>query len=219
MKDKFVNFAKSVWEYIKAAKIELIVLFAALALDLVSKALVVHFLEDYGSVTIIPNFLKFTYLRNYNAAFGSAFGLDELFGQTGVRITFIVITLIAVGFFGYFMVKSKGGNIINRLAFALIIGGALGNLYDRIFIGYVRDFVEFVYFGLTIFGSKSFAVFNIADAALCIGVALFIVYYLFIYKEPTKEQLPEPVATDTAQEEIATEEKVEEKNGTDLQDR
>ncbi len=217
MKEKIVAFFKAVWEYIKTAKIELIVLVGSLILDLVSKALVVNFIELYDTVTIIPNFLNFTYIRNYNAAFGSAFGLDKLLGQDGVRIAFVIITLVAVAFFGYFMVKSKGGHIINRLAFALIIGGALGNLYDRIFIGYVRDFVEIVYFGLTIFGSKSFAVFNIADAALCIGVGLFIVYYIFLYKEEKPEKTGEMVVDDKKEEPSVEVRKVEDNDGTDLQ--
>ena len=185
--NKFEKFLTAAWEYIKQAKIELIVLLAAVAVDLVSKAIVAATIPLNNSVSIIPNFLYFTYIHNNAAAFGSSFGLDKLFGQTGTMVFFIVITFIAIGFFGYFLYRNRGKSLVFRLAFALIIGGAIGNLVDRIAFGYVRDFVEIVYFGLTIFGSTHFAIFNIADAALCVGVALFLVYYIFIYKEPEKE--------------------------------
>ena len=62
--------------------------------------------------------------------------------------------------------------------------------------GYVRDFIQFEYFGLTIFGSTSFAIFNIADAALCVGVAMFAIYYIFIYKEPKKDEKKEENAAE-----------------------
>lgn len=186
--NKFDKFLDAAWAYIKQAKIELIVLFAALAVDLITKALVAANIPLGGSVTLIPNFLYFTYTHNYAAAFGSRFGLDKLFGETGTMVFFIVLTFVATGFFGYFMYRNRGKSLVCRLAFALIIGGAIGNLVDRIAFGYVRDFVEIVYFGLTIFGQKSFAIFNIADAALCVGVAMFLVYYIFIYKEPKKEE-------------------------------
>ena len=186
--NKFEKFLAAAWEYIKQAKIELIVLVAAVAVDLISKAIVDANMIEGQSVSIIPNFLYFKYTHNEAAAFGSSFGLDKLFGQTGTMVFFIVITFIAIGFFGYFLYRNRGKSLVFRLAFALIIGGAIGNLVDRIAFGYVRDFVEIVYFGLTIFGSTHFpGIFNIADAALCVGVALFLVYYIFIYKEPEKE--------------------------------
>lgn len=196
--NKFEKFLDAAWEYIKQAKIELIVLVAAVAADLISKAIVEANIPLRDSVSIIPNFLYFTYIRNDAAAFGSSFGLDKLFGQTGTMVFFIVITFIAIGFFGYFLYKNRGKSLVFRLAFALIIGGAIGNLVDRIAFGYVRDFVEIVYFGLTIFGSTHFAIFNIADAALCVGVALFLVYYIFIYKEPEKKEEAAIASPETA---------------------
>ena len=93
-------------------------------------------------------------------------------------ILFIVISFAAVGLFGYFMYRNRGKSKFSRVAYALIIGGAIGNLVDRLAFGYVRDFIQFQYFGLTIFGSEYFAIFNFADSALCIGVVLFAVYYI-----------------------------------------
>lgn len=217
--DKLEKFLKAAWDYIKQAKIELIVLFAALAVDLITKALVAANIPLGGSVTVIPNFLYFTYIHNYAAAFGSRFGLDKLFGGTGTTVFFIVLTFVAIGFFAYFMYRNRGKSLVYRLAFALIIGGAIGNLVDRMAFGYVRDFVQIVYFGLTIFGQTSFAIFNIADAALCVGVAMFLVYYIFIYKEPKKDENPlaDGIATENAAdtESAKTEEPTDARNGND----
>lgn len=223
--DKLEKFFKAAWEYIKQAKIELIVLVAALAVDLITKALVNANIPLGGSVTVIPNFLYFTYIHNYAAAFGSRFGLDKLFGETGTMIFFIVLTFVAIGFFGYFMYRNRDKSLVFRLAFALIIGGAIGNLVDRMAFGYVRDFVQIVYFGATIFGSTSFAIFNIADAALCVGVALFLVYYIFIYKEPKKDESlladgatniePEQAPTEAAPEKTEDETDARDQNDND----
>lgn len=217
--DKLEKFLKAAWNYIKQAKIELIVLFAALAVDLITKALVAANIPLGGSVTVIPNFLYFTYIHNYAAAFGSRFGLDKLFGETGTTVFFIVLTFVAIGFFAYFMYRNREKSLVYRLAFALIIGGAIGNLVDRMAFGYVRDFVQIVYFGLTIFGQTSFAIFNIADAALCVGVAMFLVYYIFIYKEPKKDEslLADGIAAENAAdtESAKTEEPTDARNGND----
>lgn len=217
--DKLEKFLKAAWDYIKQAKIELIVLFAALAVDLITKALVAANIPLGGSVTVIPNFLNFTYIHNYAAAFGSRFGLDKLFGETGTTVFFIVLTFVAIGFFAYFMYRNRGKSLVYRLAFALIIGGAIGNLVDRMAFGYVRDFVQIVYFGLTIFGQTSFAIFNVADAALCVGVAMFLVYYIFIYKEPKKDESPlaDGIAAENAAdtETAKTEEPTDARNGND----
>ena len=217
--DKLEKFLKAAWDYIKQAKIELIVLFAALAVDLITKALVAANIPLGGSVTVIPNFLYFTYIHNYAAAFGSRFGLDKLFGETGTTVFFIVLTFVAIGFFAYFMYRNREKSLVYRLAFALIIGGAIGNLVDRMAFGYVRDFVQIVYFGLTIFGQTSFAIFNVADAALCVGVAMFLVYYIFIYKEPKKDEslLSDGIAAENAAdtESAKNEEPTDARNGND----
>ena len=184
--NKFIRFLRAAWEYIKQARMELLILAGAVILDLVSKAIVDAAMDEYDSVTLIPKFLHITYIHNDAAAFGSSFGLDKVLGQSGVMILFIVISFAAVGLFGYFMYRNRGKSKFSRVAYALIIGGAIGNLVDRLAFGYVRDFIQFQYFGLTIFGSEYFAIFNFADSALCIGVVLFAVYYIFIYKEPPK---------------------------------
>lgn len=220
--NKIVKFLRAAWEYIKDARVELIVLAASILVDLVSKALVDGNMYLGQSITLIPKFLNITYIHNDAAAFGSSFGLDKLLGQQGVMIVFIVISIVAVVFFGYFMYRNRGKSMLCRVSFALIIGGAVGNLVDRMAFGYVRDFIQFEYFGLTIFGSTSFAIFNIADAALCVGVAMFAIYYIFIYKEPKKDEKKEEPAQeysalddDTEPTDNVVNTEVEPKNDTD----
>lgn len=181
-----VKAAKAVFAYMKVAKLELIVIAAVIAVDLISKAIVGANMDFYDSVPLIPNFLNITYIPNKGAAFGSSFGLDKLLGPTGAMVVLIVITFLALGFFCFFLYRNRGKHKLCVLAYALIIGGAFGNLVDRMAFGYVRDFVEFVYFGLEFCGSKSFAIFNIADSALVIGVIIFAIYYIVIYREPEK---------------------------------
>lgn len=188
IKEYAVRFGKKAWEYIKLAKIELIVLVAALVVDLVSKAIVAGSMYEGQTVVLIPKFFNFTFIYNELAAFGGAFGLDKLIGVAATRVIFIILTFAAVGIFSYFMYRARGKSKLQRVALALIISGALGNLVDRLFIGKVRDFMEIVFFGCDVpLLGTSFAIFNVADMALVVGVILFLVYYLFLHKEPKEE--------------------------------
>lgn len=192
IKETVIAFAKKAWAYIKLARLELIILAALFIVDLVSKQIVASAMREGQVISLIPKFLNLRFVYNELAAFGSAFGLENLIGQTAIRVIFILITFIAVGVFGYFMYRNRGKSKIMRISLAMIIAGALGNLVDRLFIGKVRDFVEIVFFGckLPLVG-ESFAIFNIADAALVIGVILFLIYFIFMYKDTDKKDKAE----------------------------
>ncbi|MCH5163658.1 MAG: signal peptidase II [Clostridiales bacterium] len=152
-------------------------------MDLVSKTIVEHTMELGQTVAVIPKLLNFSYTVNTRAAFGSDFGLGKLLGDSGVMIFFIIVTLLAVGFFGYLLFKKPKKGMLYRISFALIIAGALGNLYDRAFLSGVRDFIQFEYLGLEIFGSTTFAIFNIADVCVVVGTVMLLVYFIFF--DPT----------------------------------
>ena len=113
--NKLIKFLRAAWEYIKDARMELIVLAAAIIVDLVSKAIVDGNMYLGQSITLIPKFLNFTYIHNDAAAFGSSFGLDKLLGQQGVMVAFIVISFVAVIFFGYFMYRNRGKDKVCRI--------------------------------------------------------------------------------------------------------
>lgn len=176
------KYAKRVWAYLKVAKMEYIVMISLFALDLISKAIVNATTAHGQVVVLIPNFLNIHNSHNYAAAFGNGW-ISDLLGSMGARIFFSIFAVGASVAFVIILIKNKGGNKLFRIALAMLTAGAMGNCIDRMFLGYVRDFVEFVYFGLTIAGSKSFYIFNIADAELVIGVILMIIYFLFMYRD------------------------------------
>lgn len=138
--------------------------------DLISKALVDHFMALYQQFNVIPYLFDFQYVRNTGAAF--SFLSDWEYS----RLFFIVLTFLAVALFLYVLIHSGRKSKFLSVTMALMIGGALGNLYDRMVYHYVRDFIRFAFW-------ESFAVFNLADCALTIGVAMFAVYYIFLYQE------------------------------------
>ena len=139
-------------------KKNVIIILLVLALDLVSKYLAQTYLANAAAVSIIPNFFELTYVINT----GAAWSILE-----GQRTFFIVISsAVSIGLI-YYLIKEK--EPLMSLAVSLMLAGTVGNLYDRIFFGFVRDMLSFNFFGY------QFPVFNIADSALVIGVILIIV--------------------------------------------
>ncbi|MCM1367731.1 MAG: signal peptidase II [Roseburia sp.] len=196
------NIAARVWRYLKVAKMEYIVMISLFAADLISKAIVNATVDVNSSVVLIPKFLNIHNLHNYNAVFGSSF-MTNLLGSIGTRIFFGVFAVAASVVFVLVLIKSKGGNKLFRVALAMLVAGAMGNCIDRMFLGYVRDFVEFEYFGLEIFGSKSFYVFNIADAELVIGVILVAIYFIFIYHDKDSSTSTEEKSASDGEADVA----------------
>lgn len=168
---------------------EWIVMLSAFVLDLVSKSLVENFMELKAVVTMIPYVFNAHKVHNYDAAFGSSW-LSNMMTPLGARIFFCVFAVAASVAFILLLIKNKGKSKVFRIAIALFVAGAMGNCIDRMALGYVRDFIEFVYFGMTISGSKTWPyIFNIADVALVSGVCLIIFYFLFLYRDSDKKKL------------------------------
>lgn len=138
-------------------------------LDMLTKGLTEVYLSLGSSVTVIEGVLNFTYVRNSGAAF------SILAGQTWF---FIVTASIASIVMVAFLFKNKFGSKVLQIGVSLMLAGTLGNLYDRIAFGEVRDMIEVTF--------VDFAIFNVADMALCIGVALVIIFIIFIYKDKSK---------------------------------
>lgn len=135
------------------------------ALDQLTKRWVVMRLplNEIGKV-LIPNFLMLTRTSNT----GSAFGLFP-----GSTLILAAAALIAVSAIIVYVARQKQGlSVLLGIALALPLGGALGNFIDRIRLGYVVDFID------ARVGSYQWPVFNVADSAICIGVALLAIYYL-----------------------------------------
>ncbi len=153
----------------------LIILFGFLVLeDIVTKYIVTAVLKPVEQITVIENFFYLTYVENK----GMAFGL-----LSGGRWLFIVFTVIVLIVIFLFFVRSRTvyTPLIVRLAVVLIAAGAVGNLIDRIRLGYVVDYLHFVFWG------HSFAVFNFADILVTCGTALLCIYIIFSDKFDKKE--------------------------------
>jgi signal peptidase II len=177
----FKKNLKKCLDYVAHAKAELIVIAAAIFVDLLTKGIVEANMSEGQVVSVIPNFLEWCFVYNDKAAFSFDFFLSNVVGLDGVRVIFIIITIFALAAFGFILYKIRMRHGFSRIALALVIGGAIGNLYDRLFVGRVRDFIQVVFFGLDIefLGGRSFAVFNIADSCLVIGVIMLMVYIVF----------------------------------------
>lgn len=145
-------------------RLELWVPLVIVALDQLTKWLVRVRVPLHDSVQVIPNLLDITHVRNTGAAFGFLNGVDFP-GKTLVIAVVAMVALVGVALYSGTMSNQQ---LLPRLGMALIIGGAAGNLIDRVFIGSVVDFVD------AYWGSFHFWAFNVADSAITVGVALMI---------------------------------------------
>lgn len=180
--------AARAWAYLKVAKMEWIVMISVFAFDLIAKALVENFIDYGDTVTLIPYVFNAHRIHNYAAAFGSS-ALTGWMGPVGSRIFYCVFAVAASVAFILVLIKNKGKSKMLRVSLALFVAGAMGNCIDRMILGYVRDFIEFVYFGGTIGGRTTWAyIFNIADVSLVTGVIFIIFYFLFLYRDPDKKK-------------------------------
>jgi len=134
------------------------------ALDQLTKVLVRTQLAMYESVTIVPGLVNLTHVRNTGAAFG-ILNAAEFPLKPVVIAVIAAAAMIAVGVYAASLAHHQ---LVARIGLALIIGGAAGNLIDRVVDGSVVDFVD-VYWG-----TYHFWAFNVADSAISVGVAIMI---------------------------------------------
>jgi signal peptidase II len=140
-----------------------------IVLDQLTKALVVHHLVLNETVSVIPGFFDLTHIHNP----GGAFGFMASVGSTLRKVVFLFFSSLAVGFIFYLYNKTPRTHPWLASGFALIFGGAIGNLIDRIRLGIVIDFLD-VYVG-----RWHWPAFNIADSAITVGIGIFIFHLLF----------------------------------------
>ncbi len=150
----------------------LAVVITIIALDLITKHLAVKYLF-HSSITIIPGFFDLTLVWNRGAAFGI---LAEAPESVRIMILIVASTIAAILTMVYAFVKRSQLSNWEFYSLSLIAGGAIGNLYDRIFIGSVRDFID-IYIK-----DYHWPAFNIADTSISLGIAGFIFYELFLKK-------------------------------------
>ena len=117
------------------------------------------------SIPVISSFFNITYVRNTGAAFGFLATAHPSF-----RVPFfLLVPVIALVVIGYLFRKLPERDVKTALALSLVMGGAIGNLIDRVRLGYVVDFLDFHWKF-----QAHFPAFNVADSAICVGVALMM---------------------------------------------
>jgi signal peptidase II len=161
----------------------IIIIAASVILDQITKMLVVNGMALYESIPLIKNVLSFTYIHNYGAAWGML---------SDHRWVFIVVTALAIIVMPIFLYKYRNLHWMFGLSLSLIIGGAIGNMIDRVFLGYVVDFIQATFI--------DFPVFNVADICVVCGAIMMFVYVAFIDKtlfaDKPKAAKPEVTAND-----------------------
>ncbi len=146
-----------------------------IALDQYTKHLVMQRFLLHESVPVIPGLFNLTYVRNKGAAFGILWGMHGSWRTA----FFVVVSLVALSVLVVLVRKTT--ERLALAAYALICGGAVGNLIDRVRFGEVVDFVEWYY------RSFHWPAFNIADSAITVGVGLLMIDMLFLQKQEPRE--------------------------------
>jgi signal peptidase II len=140
---------------------EVLVVFLGLLLDRLSKVWAFNSLKDNSGIILIKDFFKLEYLENRGAAFGIL---------QNKLILLALVTFLVISGMVYYIIKYKPKSRFLRVSFALIISGALGNLYDRLFYKYVVDFILVHYKDVYYFPT-----FNIADMLVVVGTLILAI--------------------------------------------
>lgn len=135
---------------------------ACVFFDQIIKYLIVSNFTLYKKNPIIEGFFNITYVQNRGAAWGIL---------NNNIILLVVITVLALGLICSFIFKESNIKKLDIVLYGMLLGGIIGNFIDRIFRGYVIDFLDFIIFGY------DFPVFNIADMLIVISVGIMIVTY------------------------------------------
>ena len=136
-------------------------------IDIASKFWILNHFFLYESVNLLP-FFSITYVHNIGAAFSIFEGQRWILAAVAFVVSVVII---------YMLYRNNRQQKLENISLALILGGALGNLFDRLYHGFVVDFLD------VNFGDWHYPTFNIADCAICLGIGLFI---LGNYAKPKK---------------------------------
>lgn len=139
-------------------------------IDQIIKYYVVLYLKPVSDVELIPGFLNLTYLENRGAAFGF---------MENQRWLFIVMTILTLVILLIILFRFKHHNVFSYVAISLIAGGGIGNLIDRIFNGFVVDYLHVSFFP---------PVFNFADCCVVVGTIFLLIYIFFFYGREKKKE-------------------------------
>jgi signal peptidase II len=157
-------------------KIHLLIAVFILGLDRATKWLITQKIALYDSIPVFPGFFRITHVENRGAAFG-LFADSTSEWKIALLILFSVIALVVVS---AMLWRNSHSMTTTGIGLALILGGAIGNLWDRLVSGKVVDFLLFYV------GQYQWPAFNVADSAIVVGAALLVIEILFVKPEPEK---------------------------------
>lgn len=143
-----------------------IVTLLVVGLDRATKLAVERHVEQWETVGVVPGLFEIVHTRNTGIAFGMFAGNGE--AGRAVLVAFSLAVMGLVGWMLWSACRNRAEHWTLAAALALVMGGAAGNLYDRVVAGSVTDFLDFHY------GSSHFPVFNAADSAITVGTALLL---------------------------------------------
>jgi signal peptidase II len=146
---------------------------STVALDQISKVQIMQTMRLHESIPVVSEFFSLTYIRNP----GAAFGLLASSGQTFRLVFFGLTSVFALGLLGMIFYRLRQDDWVGQLSIAGILGGAIGNLLDRVRFGEVIDFLDFYVNGY------HWPAFNVADAAISVGVFFLILHFALEKKE------------------------------------
>ena len=141
--------------------------------DQITKLYIMQTMRLHESIPVIPNLFSLTYIRNPGAAFGLLAGSSSTFRM----IFFGLTSVLALGLLGTILLRMPEREWMGRLSVAGILGGAIGNLIDRLRYGEVIDFLDFF------IENYHWPAFNVADSAITVGVTFLIIHFMFEKKE------------------------------------
>lgn len=145
----------------------LLIALAVVVFDRLTKLWIEHSLADFDSISVIPGLFRIVHTENPGAAFGFlADGNVLLRVAVLIGVSVIVVVFVALALWSH---RTSFTALWSRLGLALILGGAIGNLWDRVFRGTVTDFLEIYQ------GAWTFPAFNVADSAITIGAVLLLI--------------------------------------------
>jgi signal peptidase II len=155
---------------------------STIIIDQVTKVQIMQTMRLHESIPIIPDFFSLTYIRNPGAAFGLLASSSQ-----GFRLVFFGLTsLFALGLLGIIFFRLHASDWIGQLSIAGILGGAVGNLLDRLRFGEVIDFLDFYVDGY------HWPAFNVADAAISVGVFFLVLHFALDKKDEKDDMVPSP---------------------------
>lgn len=142
----------------------LLISIAVFLLDQISKQIVVQSLVQHQSIEVLPDFFSISYIHNR----GAVFGLGSTFATPYLSWLLSLLSVVSLVVILAYFLRVNATNRRLYTGLALVLGGAMGNLYDRLKNGYVVDFIDVHWF------QHHWPTFNLADSAICIGVGLLL---------------------------------------------